>query len=77
MSEKKKINLHKGFYILRMWQTGNIGSNNICRVYGQPEDGFLIYRDAEKWMYDNIDQIDSGLWDEYLISMIYIKTKTL
>lgn len=63
--------MKKRFYILGMWQTGNIGSYNIAKIKEQPEDGFLLYRDAEKWLEKNIQAL--GYWHSFVINMVYNK----
>lgn len=64
--------MSKAFFVLRLWQTGNIGPHNIAKIDGQPKEGFLIYRDAEKWLEENIHKI-TVLWDEFIIMMVYVK----
>ena len=64
--------MKKSFYVLEMWQTGNVGSHNIRKVIEQPDDGFLLYRDAETWLVDNIKNL-GGLWNNYMIQLIYSK----
>lgn len=66
--------MSRRFYVLAMWQTGNIGSCNIAKVEQQPEDGFLMYRDAENWLEENIVKITT-LWETFIITMVYEKTK--
>jgi len=41
-----------GFYVMEMWQTGNVGARNIAAVKGQPEEGFKNYDTALAWMID-------------------------
>jgi hypothetical protein len=37
----------QAFFIMRMWQTGNIGSHNIKKADINPEDGFETYEEAK------------------------------
>jgi hypothetical protein len=33
--------MKSGFFIMQLWQTGNIGSHNIEKLSGQPKKGYL------------------------------------
>lgn len=65
--------MKKRFYVLGMWQAGNIGPHNISKVKEQPKDGFILYRDAEKWLEENIQSL--GYWHSFIINMVYSKSK--
>lgn len=32
--------MKQGYFIMRMWQTGNIGSQNIAKADNNPKEGF-------------------------------------
>ena len=36
-----------GFFIMKLWQTGNVGSHNIGRINANPKDGYTSYDEAE------------------------------
>lgn len=40
---------------MKMWQTGNIGSQNIAKADNNPKEGFLTYEEAEKFMSDSFE----------------------
>jgi len=64
--------MKQNFYILEMWQTGNIGSHNVKKCDSQPKDGFKTYELAEEWLFENINKI-TPLWETFIISKVYSK----
>lgn len=66
--------MNRRYYILEMWQAGNIhtGPHSIRKVAEQPKEGFYKYEDAEKWLGENIDKV-CQLWETYIIQMVYSK----
>lgn len=60
------------FFILEMWQTGNVGSHHIAKTENQPKVGFKTYEEAEVWLNKNIKEI-TLLWETFIISKVYSK----
>jgi hypothetical protein len=42
--------MKSGFFIMQLWQTGNIGSHNIKKFKDNPEEGHSTYEAAKLWM---------------------------
>jgi len=42
--------MNTGFFIMMLWQTGNVGSHNIKRLKAQPIKGYKSYDEAKKAM---------------------------
>lgn len=40
--------IKEAFFIMRLWQTGNVGSHNIAKIEGQKQFGYRTYEEAEK-----------------------------
>lgn len=36
------------YYIMKLWQTGNVGSCNIAKIDANPKDGYQTHELAEK-----------------------------
>lgn len=47
--------MDRRFYIMKMWQTGNVGSHNIKKMDLNPKDGYLSRDMAEKALMDFYD----------------------
>ena len=43
--------MKSGFFIMKLWQTGNIGSNNIKALKDNPKDGYDNYNEAKIEMF--------------------------
>lgn len=43
MTQQPKSNrlIHYGYFIMQLWQTGNVGSHNISKFKGNPEFGYI------------------------------------
>ena len=52
--------MKSAFFIMQMWQTGNIGSNNIKKLKDNPKDGYKSYDDAKAGM---IKLFNDGNWE--------------
>ena len=42
--------MKKAFFIVKMWQTGNIGGHNIKKIDLNPINGFETYEEAENFL---------------------------
>lgn len=42
--------MKSAFFIMQMWQTGNIGSHNINKLNDNPKDGYASYEEAKAGM---------------------------
>ena len=42
--------LKSAFFIMQLWQTGNIGSYNIKKCEDNPKEGFKTYNEAKETM---------------------------
>lgn len=68
--------MKEGYFVMRLWQTGNIGSNNIAKVKEQPKDGFKTKSLATKWMKANIGKaVYHVSWTTYAIMQLFEPTK--
>lgn len=57
--------MKSAFFIMQMWQTGNIGSYNIKKLKDNPKEGYGSYEDAKAgmlklWYEDNWELKKSG-----------------
>lgn len=52
--------MKSGYFIMRLWQTGNVGSHNIERLDGQHKNGYSTYNQAKHAM---IDMREEGNWE--------------
>lgn len=62
--------MKSAFFILEMWQTGNVGPHNIAKTEKQPKEGFKTYKDAEDWLKKNVGEL-TPLWETFIISKVY------
>lgn len=68
--------MKSAYYIMQLWQTGNVGSHNITKSHVNPEEGFETYEEAEeymincseKWLYEYCHS-----WVTFCIMKIYEK----
>lgn len=42
--------MKSAFFIMQMWQTGNVGSHNIKKLKDNPKNGYERYEDAKEAM---------------------------
>lgn len=59
--------MKSAFFIMQMWQTGNVGSHNIKKFKGNPKEGYKSYEDAKTgmlklWQEDNWE-LKKGRYD--------------
>lgn len=57
--------MKSAFFIMQLWQTGNVGSNNIKKLKANPKEGYESYEDAKAgmlklWAEDNWDLKKGG-----------------
>jgi hypothetical protein len=38
--------MERAFYIMQLWQTGNVGPHNITKIVSNPKEGFPSYSEA-------------------------------
>jgi len=69
--------MKRAYYIMRMWQTGNIGSHNITKADNNPKEGFKTYREAEEFMItsynNNVWEFSDGNFYTFCIMYVYSK----
>ncbi len=44
--------MKSAFFIMELWQTGNIGSSNIAKIKNNPKDGFTTYELGKSALVD-------------------------
>lgn len=42
--------MKSAYFIMQMWQTGNIGSHNIKKLDANPKEGYINYEEAKSAM---------------------------
>jgi hypothetical protein len=52
--------MEQRYYIMKIWQTGNIGSHNIAKADNNPKEGFPTYEIAEQFL---LDLYDNKVWE--------------
>lgn len=52
--------MKSGFFIMQLWQTGNVGSHNIKKLKDQPKKGYLTKDAAVLAM---LEMKDKGNWE--------------
>ncbi len=52
--------MKSGFFIMQLWQTGNVGSHNIKKLKDQPKKGYLTKDAAVLAMFK---MKDKGNWE--------------
>lgn len=69
--------MKQGYFIMRMWQTGNIGSQNIAKANNNPKEGFTTYEQAEQFMFDSYNnkvwEFSDGCFYTFCIMKVYSK----
>lgn len=68
--------MKSAYYIMKIWQTGNVGSHNITKSHVNPENGFQTYEEAEQYMLESSDKYlyeYSHPWDSFCIMKVYEK----
>lgn len=67
--------MKQAYYIMRMWQTGNIGSYNITKADNNPKEGFQTYEEAEQFMFESFDnkvwEFSDGCFYNFCIMKVY------
>ena len=69
--------MKQAYYIMRLWQTGNVGSHNIELSKENPSGGFLTYEQAEQFLLKGFDK---KIWEfnesfyDFIIVKVYSKT---
>lgn len=66
-----KVKFKVSFFVMRMWQTGNVGSYNIKQLDEQPENGFKSEGKALAWLLDSVDVDKYSSFSTYTIMKIY------
>ena len=70
--------MKSAYYIMAMWQTGNVGSENIAKSHVNPENGFQTYEEAEQYMLEIGEEAlyeYLNSWDSFCIMKVYEKQK--
>lgn len=44
--------MKSAFFIMQLWQTGNVGSHNIKKLKDNPKEGYGNYNEAKNAMLD-------------------------
>jgi len=52
--------MKSAFFIMQMWQTGNVGSHNIKKLKDNPKNGYESYEDAKEAM---LKLREDGNWE--------------
>lgn len=52
--------MKQNYFIMKMWQTGNVGSENIAKADNNPEDGFNTYEEAEQYL---LESFGNDIWE--------------
>ncbi len=65
--------MKSAFFIMKMWQTGNVGSHNIKKFSDNPKEGYASYDEAKQamlqlWAKDNWELKKGG----YMFSIMEI-----
>lgn len=50
MKASNFIKMKSAYFIMQMWQTGNIGSHNIKKLDANPKEGYINYEEAKSAM---------------------------
>lgn len=59
------------YYIMMIYQTGNIGPHNIKISDNQPDDGFETYEEAEEYLLKDINRHKYHEWHKVTILKLY------
>ncbi|MEK6829732.1 MAG: hypothetical protein AABY15_06450 [Nanoarchaeota archaeon] len=52
--------MKSGYFIMKMWQTGNVGPHNIQKLKDNPHEGYKSYDEAKAGM---LDLKEKGNWE--------------
>lgn len=67
--------MKSAFFIMQMWQTGNIGSHNIKKLKQNPKEGYVSYEDAKAGMlklwHENDWELNKGGYDFAIMELFW------
>ncbi len=59
------------YFIMVMFQTGNVGSHNIKKITNQPDEGFKTRALAEQYLVNNEEKVNQWHFCNYTIMKLY------
>ncbi len=68
--------MKSAFFIMQMWQTGNVGSHNIKKLKENPQQGFESYEDAKTamlklWSEEDSWELKKGGYDFSIMELFW------
>jgi hypothetical protein len=64
-----------GFFIMKLWQTGNVGPHNIAKIEANPKKGYESYDVAKTAMTDLKEkkdwEVNSGMYTFTIMELFW------